>query len=664
MAQIIKASAIVNNEVAFLAWRTDPDPLPGCLGFHIVREILDGSDQVVESRPLAAYVSFEGQSNRDWQSQNTSTWPVQKFNWRDLTLRRRRDQAQLRPENERLRYHIRPVGHMRAGLDPVEPIPESHFDKKLNRRVDHTYQGAPIPHYLGPAKATNVVNCTRRRGPFMSAFTNGILSSQFLIRVLEEDDGKIGPNELGTRLRDPADDLRRYLAGDVPTTMTKFLSRQGGTFHAALYELEDRQLVDLLTSAAPRMKLILSDAGDHETKDPVTKKVIHTDYDTRNAPARNFLRQIANAKGSTFVMQNRLFNGSGHIGHNKFIVWSNDQNVPQAVLTGSTNWTWSGICGQSNNCIVIEDENVARAFLSYWQRLFDNPLSQPATTADANTGPDQGDVVKTAGRTPVAGNLSNGAAFECWYSPNTPCQRQPPSARAKHQPPPPPDMDRLFSLMRRAHRIILFTVFLPSKGGVHSVISQAMDLGLADTSLEVIGAVSDPMAWGYQPSGTGRDGRPLVPTSPYVIQQGGVNVVRATALTDRDIGRQLGNFVNKEILSAGKAIIHDKILVVDPLDRENYVVAFGSHNLGYKASYSNDENLVIIQRDPELAQAYAAHVLDVFDHYRFRAAEAEKTAALKRSGAALPADSTGGFLRRDDSWQTDADRRLARYFAQ
>ncbi|MGX5805809.1 hypothetical protein ACWGS9_32000 [Bradyrhizobium sp. Arg314] len=55
MVQIVKTTAIVNNEVALLAWRTDPDPIPDCLGVHIVRQILkDDSDDIVEERPLAA----------------------------------------------------------------------------------------------------------------------------------------------------------------------------------------------------------------------------------------------------------------------------------------------------------------------------------------------------------------------------------------------------------------------------------------------------------------------------------------------------------------------------------------------------------------------------------------------------------------------------------
>ena len=48
------------------------------------------------------------------------------------------------------------------------------------------------------------------------------------------------------------------------------------------------------------------------------------------------------------------------------------------------------------------------------------------------------------------------------------------------------------------------------------------------------------------------------------------------------------------------------------------VVITGSHNLGYKASYDNDENLAIIEGDKVLATAYATHVLDVYDHFAWR----------------------------------------------
>jgi hypothetical protein len=84
-----------------------------------------------------------------------------------------------------------------------------------------------------------------------------------------------------------------------------------------------------------------------------------------------------------------------------------------------------------------------------------------------------------------------------------------------------------------------------------------------------------------------------------------------------------------EIFKAGHAIVHDKILVIDPFS-DNCVVITGSHNLGFKASYNNDENLVFVRGHRPLAEAYAAHCADVFEHYRWRyyqKREAERKAA-------------------------------------
>jgi phosphatidylserine/phosphatidylglycerophosphate/cardiolipin synthase-like enzyme len=73
----------------------------------------------------------------------------------------------------------------------------------------------------------------------------------------------------------------------------------------------------------------------------------------------------------------------------------------------------------------------------------------------------------------------------------------------------------------------------------------------------------------------------------------------------------------QEILNAGFAIVHDKMVVIDPFSPACVVVT-GSHNLGHKASYDNDENLVIVQGNRKLAVAYATHILDVYDHFAWR----------------------------------------------
>jgi phosphatidylserine/phosphatidylglycerophosphate/cardiolipin synthase-like enzyme len=655
MAEITRAYAFSNNEVAFLAWEINARSIEGCLGFHIVREILDG-DQVIEAKPLASYVAFTGQSNPGWVAQNTSVWPIQKFTWRDLTLRRRRDGAGLRPENQTVRYCIRAVGKFQDHLEPVIVVPESHRDKKTHKVIQHTYQGDPIPlGFLTPAVYTNTIKVSKDLPPFATTFTNGILSTQFLLNVLLED-GVAEDGELEKHLRKPHDWLREYLAGDVLPLMRDFFQPADCSFVAALYELEDIELLKLLVDNAQRLSLILSDAGS-ESSDEDGDGANTTTYDSRNAKARKALRAIAKKPGSKLLLDDRMFNGTGHIGHNKFVVRLDANHQPVAVLTGSTNWTYSGIAGQSNNCIVINEPAIAGHYLAYWNRLRDDKQPTPKPLSARNTGASQGDALKTANR--QSQTVQVGAAgIETWFSPNVPGKKQPPSASASSPPAPPPDVAHLFSLMRKAKRAIFFLVFMPSRGGLNSIVSEAVALGEKDPSLLVTGAISDSQAmWKYEAANAAQGTKSY---SPHVYQSRGVSVIRATALADRELLKELGDFKLAEKLTVGRAIIHDKILVVDPLDPDNCVVAFGSHNLGYKASYSNDENLVIVRGHQALALAYTAHVLDVYDHYRFRALEIAKR--VDKINGRRP-KKWSGFLDATPGWQDKASHRLSRYFA-
>jgi phosphatidylserine/phosphatidylglycerophosphate/cardiolipin synthase-like enzyme len=158
------------------------------------------------------------------------------------------------------------------------------------------------------------------------------------------------------------------------------------------------------------------------------------------------------------------------------------------------------------------------------------------------------------------------------------------------------------------------------------------------------------------------DGAPAAKKpSPSTYDRGNIHVVRATAMMKGDL---IGDF-ERELLTAGKAIIHDKIVVVDPLSANGFV-AMGSHNLGYKASYENDENLLIVRHNKTLVQAYAIHVMDVYEHYRFRAIEAER-AATKPVTPADKHPDWDGFLSTDDHWLTramdPANSGLSEYFA-
>ena len=215
--------------------------------------------------------------------------------------------------------------------------------------------------------------------------------------------------------------------------------------------------------------------------------------------------------------------------------------------------------------------------------------------------------------------------------------------------------------MRMAKEAILFLAFYPGQSGRDCIIGEAINIGDTDPSLIVSGAVSSAQAMpNYVPKQKEEGEVVDEGESPatYDNENGNVSIVRASRIDDRMI---LGDLGAEQLVARGNvgAIIHDKLVVIDPRSADCTVI-LGSHNLGYKASYSNDENMLIVTGDKELAAAYAVHILDVYDHYRFRAIETER----KKQGKKL----WSGFLETTDKWQkgyVDGSKgALMRYFAQ
>jgi len=363
------------------------------------------------------------------------------------------------------------------------------------------------------------------------------------------------------------------------------------------------------------------------------------EWDHTNADARAKLRSAG------VPLHDRMFN-NGHIGHNKFAVWSDDSGTARAVMTGSTNWTSTGLCGQANNALIIRSDEAADAYAQYWQRLLDDKFPNPNPLDSAGGGPQkQGSVIRKANQTPAEVPLVNGHDVSLWYSPNT--------KRTTKGDETPPDLEVLFELMGKAEEAIFFLAFLPSRAGGHSIIQTAIDSGRTGKKPLVVGAISDQTAMpGYvAPDKEGATPEEREGTKPFTFDEGRIHVTLAMAIND-----VTGDF-ERECLKVGNAIIHDKVVVIDPMSK-NCVVATGSHNLGFKASYENDENLLIFRGNQALATAYAVHALDVYDHYRFRAWQAK----LKKEGK----PTFSGKLNDDDAWLHDyvsgKKGDIARYF--
>jgi phosphatidylserine/phosphatidylglycerophosphate/cardiolipin synthase-like enzyme len=348
------------------------------------------------------------------------------------------------------------------------------------------------------------------------------------------------------------------------------------------------------------------------------------------------------------------------IGHNKFVVHVDQAGTPQAVFTGSTNWTSTGIAGQTNNAILVEDKTVAKAFLDYWQRMHDNdklPKPKPKLSSTMSAT-QQGAGFRASNETSSVVPLGGGGEIHTWFSPNMP-QRKKPASKTKPAP-VPPDLQEVYRRMRMAKEAVLFLAFYPGQKGVDCMIGEAIDVGRKDSTLIVVGAVSSPQAMpNYVAKKTDKETDEVLVEgeSPAVFEEGNVAIVRAARIDEKTL---LGDLGVEQLTAKGGigAIIHDKIVVIDPRSPDCTVI-LGSHNLGFKASYSNDENMIIVTGHRELAMAYAVHVLDVYDHYRFRAIENDRRKEGKKGWS--------GFLDVNDKWQDhyiDGKKgALSRYFA-
>ena len=382
-----------------------------------------------------------------------------------------------------------------------------------------------------------------------------------------------------------------------------FLDRAklSGKIYAGLYELGDEQLIKKLKGLKGKLNIVLSNSAkteDDTSKKPVKgkdgKMKLPKKTSDGNQDARDQLKK------TTKNIWDRIM-PSGHIGHNKFLVYEDKNKKPQAVLLGSTNWTPTGLCTQTNNTLVIDDAKLAKRYLAYWNELKKDTLKAKGVSKIL-----QGAVLRTFDATGETLKLANVTALQSWFSPNTPKPRSSKHVNEKR----PPDMDAVVKCINKAQHAILFLAFYP---GSPSIANWTADAAKKNKNLFVRGCVTNKSASeGFYYELKGQTPPAKVKGQHNPVKQD-PRVLGAEAFDGKTIPPQW----KKEILAAGFAIIHDKVMVIDPFS-DNCVVITGSHNLGHKASFDNDENLVIVQGNKKLAMAYATHVLDVYDHFSAR----------------------------------------------
>jgi hypothetical protein len=422
------------------------------------------------------------------------------------------------------------------------------------------------------------------------------VASQWLARYLA-DNGGITKANLQRVITTKNDRARITLSGALRRALLRLLKdakTSGVNVFAALYELNDRELLDALNALGAQAEVVLGN-GAYAPDDPDPE-----------AAAGDELAQAG-------VIVHRRILKNGPFAHNKFLVVCDDAGDPAAVWTGSTNWTVTGLCTQSNNGLLVRSPDVAALYATYWDALLAAGNDTPGGLPDAGLG----------GRATM-----DGAGVTAWLAPVHDLV----------------DLEEAHGLIDAATEGILFLMFNPGPFGTlfGSIIERTAPASTTfDGNLYVHGVMNqDP----------GGSDHPQIPPVVFV-HRGTAETAPASAILPRHISGGFAFWMKEAYLS--NVMVHSKTIVLDPFG-DHPVVMTGSHNMGPKASGRNDDNLLIVEGSPGLAQAYAVYIMGIYNDYRWRyymsMTGAPTPGAPPASGPCDPAHKWDGLIRAD-CWQ-------------
>lgn len=531
-----------NGDHTCLVWLpTDGQPIPNCRGFTM-RRLCNGQESY-----LHGFVGFSDADTFD--PEHPWKFPLQRFMWWDYGVKL----------GDKVRYSIVPV---------VGP-------NKDDLNLDAQNASPLTPEMTVTGQATE----------HLSAFFNkGIVASQWVSRALDKQPNNSKVKDL---MAQPGNQLRNALSGLLRPQILSLLAetkKKKGKIYAALYELNDPELIPGLVSLGKDCNLILANGAFKGNTPP------DNDENSKpNVPDKTFPRGVRAALKKKINVFDRIVT-KGHFGHNKFVVFCDSAGKPQKVLTGSTNWTSSGLCTQANNGVIIDDANVAADFLTAWNRIKAAKNDYPPALVKGNS---------TAQTFQV-----DGCSVTPWFVKTSAAQ----------------DLEFARKLINGAKEGILFLFFNPGTfqdDPKHwTLLQNILERHNADNptnfdpGLYFCGVVNQDI-----PNLTKLD--PTAP-KPVMLYKSGVDspislgqeVLVPHNIKDKFFGWE------KELLGASMVNIHSKVIVLDPFG-DCPVVMTGSHNLGFKASNANDDNLVIIERNAPLAVAYAINIIAIFQTYRW-----------------------------------------------
>lgn len=336
------------------------------------------------------------------------------------------------------------------------------------------------------------------------------------------------------------------------------------------YDLDEPDIVRIFLQLASegRIRIILDNAPLHLThKDPKTGQTVRSSEDQFTALFKKQAKEPADILRGSF----------GRFSHDKVFILSKN-GAPTQVLTGSTNFSITGLYVNANHVLVFTDVNVA----SQYKRVFDQSWAIltkfPKTPSKRAAGAFSTTAVAT---NPFVYQTSSMPKLSITFSPHTLGDVSKilggTAARIAHED-SSPNGSVLFAVMQLT--------------GSETPVYAALNLINSDTSVFSYGVSDSPKGTHFYERGsktgvlvTGKPGKTTLPP-PF-----------------------------DQVSTPPGHEIHDKFVICG-LNGADPVVYCGSSNLATGGEACNGDNLIEIH-DAEVATAFAIETLLLVDHYNF-----------------------------------------------
>lgn len=494
----------------------------GCLGFSIQRTDLGPQSaplpaQQQRSRWIPNRLRFpQDPASGDYRSDTSYHSPIQKFRWGDWTV-----------------------------------YPGQCYRYQVTARYgtwDHLTDGPTVQLD---------VNTEDTKSPLNAVFFNRAAAAS---EAYNEKFGEADPDSLPDAERQKA---YSWLSNGLEEAILAFLEQahdSSYSLHVVIYEFQKPNLLNGLKAAMDRgVKVQVVYHSRHANPKDTTW--------SKNAAA-------IKACGLQAVCIPRQASPQSAICHDKFAVLIKN-GVPQAVWTGSTNWTDGAIYGQLNVGHAVYDAETASRYEQYFKLL----------SADPQASPLKHDLAKLA---PPPASLPTGPGIWPIFSPQ-----------------PNADMLDLYaSLCKGAHHLMVCAPFElaqqiqhalenPPAGILHFLLlDKQSSLGSTNEVRLISGEAEN-------------------------------EVSIATTLSSPLHDFQNHLLESKESFHHAGVHVHAKIIAVNLLSADPIIVT-GSANYSNGSTLHNDENSLILRGNNAAADIYATEFMRMFEHYYFRALRAQK----------------------------------------